>query len=78
MSPLLIPITDITITAIVVAFIPPAVEPGQPPINIRIIVSILPDCDNCDKSKPANPAVLVVADIKPLDNNFSGNVIPFR
>ena len=45
-------------TAIVVVFIPPAVDPGEPPMIIRIIVIVLPVSDSFPKSVVLNPAVL--------------------
>ena len=49
-------------TAIVVVFIPPAVEPGEPPIIINEITSICPASLNAVKSVVLNPAVLGVID----------------
>ena len=48
--------------AMVVVFIPPAVDPGEPPISIKIIAIVLPGSDICEKSAVLNPAVLVVMD----------------
>ena len=49
-------------TAIVVVFIPPAVEPGEPPINIRIIINSKPGSLMIVKSTVLKPAVLGVMD----------------
>ena len=51
------------ITAIVVVLIPPAVEPGLPPINIRTIVSILLASVKAPVSTELNPAVLAVTEL---------------
>ena len=47
-------------TAIVVVFIPPAVEPGEPPISINRISIVFPLSLKSDKSTVLNPAVLGV------------------
>ena len=49
-------------TANVVVFIPPAVEPGEPPISIRIIIIITDACFIALRSTVLNPAVLNVTD----------------
>ena len=49
-------------TAKVVVFIPPAVEPGEPPISIRIIIIITDACFIALRSTVLNPAVLNVTD----------------
>ena len=49
-------------TAMVVVFIPPAVEPGEPPISIRMIISISPVSVSRVRSAVLNPAVLGVTD----------------
>ena len=49
-------------TAIVVVFIPPAVEPGEPPISIRIIMKYNPVSPIAVRSAVLNPAVLGVTD----------------
>ena len=49
-------------TAIVVVFIPPAVEPGEPPINIRIIIKHHPVSLIAVIFTVLNPAVLGVID----------------
>ena len=49
-------------TARVVVFIPPAVDPGEPPMSINIIVIAVPASLNCVKSAVLNPAVLGVTD----------------
>ena len=49
-------------TAIVVVFIPPAVEPGLPPISIKIIVINCPASLIDVKSTVLNPAVRGVTD----------------
>ena len=41
---------------------PPAVEPGLPPMSIRIMVSIWPDSVSLLKSAVLKPAVRVVTD----------------
>ena len=53
---------DATSTMIVVIFIPPAVDPGAPPISIRMIMIILPLSFNLSRLWVLNPAVLVVTD----------------
>ena len=53
-------IADETNTATVVVFIPPAVEPGEPPINIRIIISNKPVPLIAVIFAVLNPAVLGV------------------
>ena len=55
---------EIAITARVVVFIPPAVEPGEPPINIRITVSILLAGERAAVSVVLKPAVLAVTESK--------------
>ena len=47
-------------TAKVVVLMPPAVEPGLPPINMRTVVSALPDSESFVKSMVLKPAVLGV------------------
>ena len=47
-------------TAIVVVFIPPAVDPGEPPISIRMIMMAMPTSLSWVKSMVLNPAVLGV------------------
>ena len=47
-------------TAIVVVFMPPAVDPGDPPISINTISSILPVPDKEEKDVVLKPAVLGV------------------
>ena len=49
-------------TAIVVVFIPPAVEPGEPPISIRIIIRYNPVSLIAVRFTVLNPAVLGVTD----------------
>ena len=49
-------------TAIVDVFIPPAVEPEQPPISISTVISIAPGSLITEKSAVLKPAVLVVTD----------------
>ena len=49
-------------TAKVVVFIPPAVEPGEPPISIRRIIMPCDEPDIADKFTVLKPAVLVVTD----------------
>ena len=49
-------------TAIVVVFMPPAVEPGLPPISIRKIKIYCPASLNSDRSMVLKPAVRVVTD----------------
>ncbi len=56
-------ITEITVNIIiarVVVLIPPAVDPGDPPINIYIIVITFPDPDIAVVEILLNPAVLGV------------------
>ena len=47
-------------TAIVVVFMPPAVEPGEPPISIRIIIMHFPAPESLVRSAVLKPAVLGV------------------
>ena len=54
--------TVATRTMKVETLIPPAVEPGQPPINISIIVSILVTSFSAPIFIEAKPAVLVFTD----------------
>ena len=49
-------------TAKVVVFIPPAVDPGDPPISMRTTMITMPDSVSRVKSAVLNPAVLAVAD----------------
>ena len=49
-------------TVMVVVFIPPAVEPGEPPINIRMIRSMRPAPLKDVRSDVLKPAVLGVTD----------------
>ena len=49
-------------TAKVVVFIPPAVEPGEPPISIRMIIMAVPDSSIAARSVVLKPAVRVVTD----------------
>ena len=51
---------DANITAIVEVFIPPAVEPGEPPINIKIIKIVNPISLTPLRLIVLNPAVLGV------------------
>ena len=51
-------------TAMVVVFIPPAVEPGEPPIIINIIKMVIPASDISIKFAVLNPAVRGVTDWK--------------
>ena len=55
---------ETAITASVVVFIPPAVEPGEPPINIRKIVRILLAGESAAVSVVLKPAVLAVTESK--------------
>ena len=50
--------------AMVVTFIPPAVEPGAPPITIKIISKNFVAGFNAEFSRQLNPAVLVVTEVK--------------
>ena len=52
----------ITSMAIVVVLTPPAVPPGEPPMNIRMQSSSLLSCVSPDCDTVKNPAVLVVTD----------------
>jgi len=47
------------ITAVVVVLIPPAVEPGPEPTNIRIACVVVVPTDSCCKFIVENPAFLV-------------------
>ena len=49
-------------TAMVVVFIPPAVEPGDPPISMSAMLKSFPESENSLKSVVLKPAVLVVTD----------------
>ena len=49
-------------TTTVVVLIPPAVDPGLPPMNIRIIVTSLLPSVNAPVSVVLNPAVLAVTE----------------
>ena len=49
-------------TATVVVLIPPAVEPGEPPIIIRTIIVAMEGSCSAVQSTVLNPAVLVVTD----------------
>ena len=49
-------------TAKVAVFIPPAVEPGEPPISIRMIIMAVPDSSIAARSVVLKPAVRVVTD----------------
>ena len=49
-------------TANVAVFIPPAVDPGHPPISISTIIISVPDSDICERSCELKPAVLAVTD----------------
>ena len=53
-----------TKTAMVVVFIPPAVEPGEPPMSINNVISIRPVSLRAVKSVVLKPAVLGVTDWK--------------
>ena len=55
---------EIAITARVVVLIPPAVEPGEPPINIRNTVRILLAGASAAVSVELKPAVLAVTESK--------------
>ncbi len=46
-----------------VVLMPPAVEPGLPPINIKIIVKNFPLSDKAAVSTVLNPAVLAVTEL---------------
>lgn len=49
-------------TAKVAVFIPPAVEPGEPPISIRMTIMAVPDSSIAARSVVLKPAVRVVTD----------------
>ena len=66
------------ITATVVVFIPPAVEPGLQPMSINIIARIQLESDSVDISIVFIPAVLVVADIKHEERSFLDSEYPSR
>ena len=66
------------ITAIVVTFIPPAVDPGAPPISIKSIITHWLAPVSFDKSTVENPAVLVVTLEKNEPIIFSEELIPFH
>ena len=60
------------ITAKVVTFIPPAIDPGEPPINIKSIITVKVLSLNADMSTVLKPAVLQVMDWK---NDISSFVL---
>ena len=62
-------------TTKVTVFIPPAVEPEEPPTNISATVTALPASVICPWSKEAKPAVLVLTDWKNPLRIFSPTVI---
>ena len=53
-------IADEIRTAKVVVFIPPAVDPGEPPVSIRISIITIDPCFIMLKFTVLNPAVLGV------------------
>ena len=57
-------------TASVDVLMPPAVEPGLPPINMSIMDKRLPDSDRVAVSMVLKPAVLVVTDIKAEESSL--------
>ena len=67
-----------TRSAAVETFIPPAVEPEPPPINIIIIATASVAVFSAEKSKVANPAVRSVAEKNTESRTFSPAVFPER
>ncbi len=63
-------------TTRVVVFIPPAVEPGQPPINISATESTFVKLPCAPMSTDANPAVLVFTDWNSAVFSFAGKLSP--
>ena len=57
-------------TANVVVFTPPAVEPEEPPINIKIVDNVIEGSDNIAWLVIAKPAVLQVVAWKKAANNL--------
>ncbi len=49
-------------SAAVVVFMPPAVDPGEPPISMRKIMRKIPESENRVRSVVLKPAVLQVTD----------------
>ena len=49
-------------TASVVIFMPPAVDPGAPPVSMSMIITATPSSLSDVRSTVLNPAVLVVTD----------------
>lgn len=54
-------IIDLKITNNVVVLIPPAVEQGDPPINMITMINKMEACDIFSRSKTVNPEVLLVS-----------------
>ena len=64
LRPLMVLMAERRITENVVVFIPPPVEPGDAPINMRNIIKISTGWPRCVKSTELNPAVRQVTDWK--------------
>ena len=62
LRPLMVLIAERRITEKVVVLIPPPVEPGEAPINIRNIMKISTGWPRCEKSTELKPAVRQVTD----------------
>ena len=58
-----------------VVFTPPAVEPGVPPINIKIMVTLIPAALSLVYGKVISPAVRGVIAIKTVFSNRWGPLI---
>ena len=57
-------------TTMVVVLMPPAVDPGLPPMNIRIMVKNLLPSDRAPVSMELKPAVLAVTELNKEDKIF--------
>jgi hypothetical protein len=62
----------------VLVLMPPPVEPGEAPINIRIISKKAEKLVKLAMFKVLNPAVLAVIDWKKAPNNFPFKDKPFK
>ena len=60
-------------TDMVVVLTPPAVEPGEPPMNIKSIIKSIEGPVNCAILQELNPAVLAVTDW-----NTDARMVPLR
>jgi len=62
----------------VVVLMPPAVDPGEPPVIIRIIIINTPASLSMVKSTVLNPAVLGVTDWKKEPKILSDTLMPLH